>query len=190
MDCTFLSRGLMCRDTRLIYIPEVPFEGAIYLSVGLNDEFRLTVADLSSLSRLGILDLPSSVVANIYPTLQGRYRLYKTLYELYLHMTDMKYLSSLCLSKLSSRIVINHQWNHLINIVSDASTGISLNVLIFRNVRLPLLSGHWIDGFCCSKTLDKRGVKFNYCSLFNSPVTKQFSSGDEQPEHRKLAHEL
>ena len=47
MGYTCLWRSLLCRDTRLTYIPEVPLLDVIYLSVGLNSDFELTFANLS-----------------------------------------------------------------------------------------------------------------------------------------------
>ena len=164
VGCTCSWHCLMCRDTRLTYIPEIPFQDVIYLSVGLNDEFGLTFANLSSLSRLIILDLSSSIIANICPALQENYRFYKTLNALYLQMNDMKYLSSFCFSRLPSLHVINLQGSHLINIANDAFKGVSLNVLILNNAVLSSPSGHWIDGFSVLKTLDKRGATFDYWS--------------------------
>ena len=164
VGCTCLWYGLLCRDTRLIYIPEIPFQDVIYLSVGLNYEFELTFTNLSSLSRLIILDLSSSMISNICPALQDNYRFYESLHALYLQMNDIKYLSSFCFDKLSSLHVINLQGNHLITIATDAFKGISLDVLILKDTLLSPLSGHWIDGFYSLKTLNKRGVKLNYWS--------------------------
>ena len=110
VGCTCLWYGLLCRDTRLIYIPEIPFQDVIYLSVGLNNEFELTFANLSSLSRLIILDLSSSMIANICPALQENYRFYKALHALYLQMNDIQHLSPFCFNSLRPSDAYMRQW--------------------------------------------------------------------------------
>ena len=164
VGCTCIWHSIVCRDTRLTYIPEVPFQDVRYLSVGLKSEFDLTFANLSSLSKLIILDLSNSIIYNICSALQENYRFYEWLHVLDLKMNFIKYLSSFCFNKLSSLSVINLQGNHLINIANDAFKGLSLNVLILKDNLLSSPSDHWVDGFYYLKTLDKRGVKLNYWS--------------------------
>ena len=165
VGCTCLWHGLMCRDTRLGYMPQVPFQDMVYLSVWLNEEFDITFANLSSLSKLIILDLSSANITNICPAFQVNYAFYISLYALYLQMNDIEYISPLCFSKLSSLLVLDLQGNHLIHIANDAFKGTSLNVLILKDSAiLSSLSGHWIDGFHRLEYLDIRGVKLNYWS--------------------------
>ena len=164
MGCACLWRSLVCRDARMAYIPEPPLQDIIYLSLGFNNEFDLTFANLSSLSRLIILDLSNSLISSVCPAFQEDFRFFESLHALYLQMNGIKYLSSFCSNKFPSLLVINLQGNHLINIANDAFKGISLHLLILKDTFLASLSGHWIDGFDCLNTLDKRGVKLDYWS--------------------------
>ena len=164
IGCACLWRSISCRYTPMTYMPEVPFQELTYLSVRLNNKFDLIFSNLSSLSRLIILDLSSSTIANICPMLQQNYQFYKTIHALYLQRNDMEYISSFCFSKLSSLIAINLKGNHLIDIANDAFKGMSLDVLILENAFLSSLSDQWIGGFYCLNTLDKRGMALNYWS--------------------------
>ena len=122
-------------------------------------------ANLSSLSKLDILDLSSSMVVNIRPTLQEEYAFRHSLHLLYLQNNYINYLSPSCFAKLLSLLVINLHGNPLADIADDAFMDISLNVLILSNSLLTSLSGQLIRGLKCLKTIDIRGVYLDYRSL-------------------------
>ena len=160
--CICLGRGVVCRDEELSYMPAFPFQEIIYLSIGSNFTRVPKFSNLSSLSKLVILDLSSSMVINICPALQEDYTFYLSLRLLYLEHNYMNYLSSSCFTKLLSLLVINLHGNPLVDIADDAFKDISLNILILSNSLLSSFSGQLIRGFKSLETLDKRGVELNY----------------------------
>ena len=162
--CICLGRGVICRDKQFSYIPEFHFQEIIYLSMGSNYTRFPQFSNLSSLSKLVILDLSSAMVVNICPALQVRYIFYNSLHLLYLQHNYMTYLSAACFTKLYSLLVINLHGNPLVDIADDAFQDVSLNVLILSYSRLPSLSAWVIRGFNSLYNLDKRGVKLNYWS--------------------------
>ena len=164
MGCTCLGRGIVCRDKRWSYIPAIPFKDITYLSWGSNHAYFPTFANLSSLSRLVILDLSKSVIIKICPAFQEQYTFYETLQALYLQHNDINHLSPNCFAQLLPLLVINLQGNPLVNIADDAFRGISLNVLILWNTQLSSFSGQWVQSFYNLKVLDTRGVKFSHLS--------------------------
>ena len=162
--CLCLGRGIVCREEQFSYIPAIPFLEIVYLSVGSNYMHFPEFSNLSSLSKLVILDLSSAMVINICPALQEHYTFYHSLHLLYLQHNYMNHLSSACFAKLSSLLVINLQGNPLLHIADDAFKDITLNVLILSKTPLSSLSDQLIRGFKSLKTLDKRGVKLNHLS--------------------------
>ena len=163
--CICLGRGVVCRDEQFSYIPDFEFQEIIYLSLGLQYTRFPQFANLSSLSKLVILDLSDSMVVNICPALQEDYAFHNSLHLLYLQNNYMNYLSSSCFAKLLSLLVINLHGNPLADIAEDAFMDISLNVLILSNSLLTSLSGQLIRGLKCLKTIDIRGVYLDYRSL-------------------------
>ena len=157
--CTCLGHSAWCRDERFSYIPKFPFNDMTYLSMGLNNTRNPTFANLSLLSTLVTLDLSRSMIFSICPTLQHDYHFYKSLHALYLQHNDINHLSHTCFTKLLSIIVISLQGNPLISIEDDAFGGVTLNVLLIRNILLLSLSNQWINGFHSLKLLDIRGVE-------------------------------
>ena len=163
--CMCLGRGVVCRDEHFSYIPEFKFQEIIYLSMGSNYTRYPQFANLSSLSKLVILDLSYSMVVNICPALQEDYAFHNSLQILYLQNNYMNYLSPSCFTKLRSLLVINLHGNPLADIAEDAFRDISLNVLILSNSLLTSLSGQLIRGLKCLKSIDIRGVYLDYRSL-------------------------
>ena len=163
--CICLGRGVVCRNEQFSYIPTFPFQEIMYLSMGSNYTRFPQFANLSSLSKLVILDLSSSMVVNICPALQEDYAFSHSLHLLYLQNNYMNYLSPSCFTKLLSLLVINLHGNPLADIAEDAFMDTSLNVLILSNSLLTSLSGHLIRGLKCLKTIDIRGVYLDYRSL-------------------------
>ena len=164
LGCTCLGHAAVCREARHIGIPKFPFQDMIYLSVGWNFEFVLSFANLSSLSRLIILDLSNSMLFDICSSLLDDYLFYDWLHALYLQNNRIRYITSHCFSKLPSLLIINLRGNDIINIANDAFSAISLYELILNNALVSPLSGRWIGGFHSLKTLNIRGVKLNYQS--------------------------
>ena len=164
-DCICLGRGVVCRNEQFSYIPKFPFQEIMYLSMGSNYTRFPQFANLSSLSKLVILDLSSSMVVNICPALQEDYAFSHSLHLLYLQNNYMNYLSPSCFTKLLSLLVLNLHGNPLADIAEDAFMDISFNVLILSNSLLTLLSGQLIRGLKCLKTIDIRGVYLDYRSL-------------------------
>ena len=169
-ECICLGRGVVCRHMRFTYIPEFAFHDITYLSVGSNNSYLPTFANLSSLSRLMILNLSSSMIINICHGFQEVYMFYASLQIMYLMHNYIDYLSPTCFSKLRSLIMINLQGNPLVSISESAFKDISLRVLVLRNTLLSFVSGLWVDGFNTLETLDIRGVNLNYLkhSVVNS----------------------
>ena len=165
MGCTCLGHAAVCREARHICIPMMPFRDMIYLSVGWNYEFVLSFANLSSLSRLIILDLSNSMLLDICQSLLEEYLFYDWLHALYLQNNRIKYITSHCFSKLPSLLIINFRGNNILNIANDAFSAKSMYVLILNNALTFPLSGRWINSFHSLKTLNIRGVKLNYQSL-------------------------
>ena len=135
----------------------IPFQDLIYLSVGWNYEFVLSFANLSSLSRLIILDLSNSMLLDIHPSLLKDYLFYGWLHALYLQNNRIKCITSHYFSKLPSLLMINFRENNILNIANDAFSAISLYILILNNALTFSLSGRWINSFRSLKTLDIRG---------------------------------
>ena len=100
--CICLGRGVVYRVEKFSYIPEIKFQEIIYLSMGSNYTRFPQFANLSSLSKLVILDLSNSVIGNICPALQDDYAFHHSLHLLYLQNNYMNYLSPSCFTKLRS----------------------------------------------------------------------------------------
>ena len=162
MGCTCLGHAAVCTEVRHIGIPKFPFPDMIYLSVGWNFEFVLSFANLSSLSKLIILDLSNSKLLDICSSLLEDYLFYDWLHALYLQNNGIKYITSHCFDKLPSLLVINFGGNNILNIANDAFSGISLDFLILNNALIFPLSWRWINSFHSLKILNIRGVKLNY----------------------------
>ena len=94
--CMCLGRGVVCRDEQFSYIPEFKFQEIIYFSMGSNYSRFPQFANLSSLSKLVILDLSSSMVVNICPILQEDYAFRHSLHLLYLQNNYINYLAPFC----------------------------------------------------------------------------------------------
>ena len=163
--CICLGRGVVCRDEKFSYIPEIKFKEIIYLSMGSNYTRFPQFANLSLLSKLVILDLSNSMIVNICPALQDDYAFHHSLHLLYLQNNYMNYLSPSCFTKLRALLVINLHGNPLADIAEDAFKDISLHVLILSNSLLTSLSGQLIRGLKCLKTIDIRGIYLDYRSL-------------------------
>ena len=159
--CKCLGDAIVCRDDRFTYIPKVPYQDVIYLSVVSVHTYSPTYSNLSSLSELVILDFSGSSIINICKGFQKDYTFYGSLHALYLQRNYINYFSPFCFTKLRSLFVINLQENPLVDIADDAFKDISLNILVIRDTLLSSMTGHWIDGFFSLKALDNRGVKLN-----------------------------
>ena len=162
--CTCLGCGVVCRDNWLPFIPKLSFQNLVYLSVGSNYTCYPRFANLSSLSRLAILDMSRAAIIDICQALQEYHLFYKSLHILYLQHNHIHQLSTTCFTKLLALLVINLQGNPLMYIDDDAFRGISLNVLILRNTIFSSYSAQWIFGIVSLKTLDKRGVNLLHLS--------------------------
>ena len=162
--CTCLGRGVVCRDNWLPFIPKLSFHNLVYLSVGSNYTRYPRFANLSSLSRLAILDMSRAAIIDICQALQEYHLFYKSLHILYLQHNHIHQLSTTCFTKLLALLVINLQGNPLMYIDDNAFRGISLNVLILRNTHFTSNSAQWLLGIVSLKTLDKRGVNLLHLS--------------------------
>ena len=179
--CQCLGYSVACYSNKSSFIPHVPTRNLKLLSFIFPSMFIPNLSNLTSISRLLILDMSNCDITNICRTFTAYSKFYDSLKILDLQFNDITYISPKCFSQLTSLIVLNLRGNSLMSISDDSFQKAPLRWLIISYTNMYEMSGQWLQHLGDIMGIDLRGVQiksFNLSPLRHLAGVEEIMSED------------
>ena len=156
--CECVGYSTICRDNAITNIPLMGTDHIKYLSLGYDIMYVPDFTNLTSQSRMIMLNMSHSVIEDICPSFKLACEFYNTLLILLINHNSIARLSSVCFDSLTSLSLLNLENNPLSLIAKGAFRGVPLGVLNMQGTRINAIS-EWASDLKRLRILNIRTLK-------------------------------
>ena len=163
--CQCLGYSVACYSDTISCIPYILMPNLKVLSIRFPSMFIPNLRNLTSHSRLLILDMADCDITNICLTFTTYHEFCDSLRILELQFNHITYISSNCFSRFTSLVVLNLRGNPLIYISDDSFKKSPLLWLTISYTNMYEISGHWLQDLGDLMGIDFRGLQIKSFNL-------------------------
>ena len=163
--CQCLGYSVACYSDTISRISYILMPNLKVLSIRFPSMFIPNLRNLTSHSRLLILDMSNCGITNICRTFTTYHEFCDSLRILELQFNHITYISSNCFSRFTSLVVLNLRGNPLIYISDDSFKKSPLLWLTISYTNIYEISGHWLQDLGDLIGIDFRGLQIKSFNL-------------------------
>ena len=165
LGCQCLGYSAACHSKTSSFIPYIPMPILKLLSIRFPSMFIPNLRNLTTQSRLFILDMSNCDITHICHTFTTYRKFYDSLMILELQFNDIAYISPNCFSRLTSLLVLKLRGNPLKYISDDSFKTTPILWLAISNTNMYEISGQWIQDLEALVGIDLRGLQIKSINL-------------------------
>ena len=165
LGCQCLGYSVACHSKTRSSIPYIRMPNMKILSIRFPSMFIPNLRNLTTQSRLIVLDMSNCDITDICHTFTIYSKFYDSLMILELKFNEITYISSKCFSRLTSLIVLELRGNPISDISDDSFQHSPLLWLSISYTNIYRLSDQWLQDLEVLKGINLRGLQIKSINL-------------------------